>query len=204
MLSHPLALYIILIAFLSWVQICWLLIYHSDQTVELSSNLLIANSSRHVIYHFDQMFELSSNLLIAKSSRDVSKHIFKLILKCYFWLSVTQLNSNNQLLWVTLSHQTDVKKVMSTFSYFNRIVIYHKFIFTKYDFPLTSTLTPTFLQLHIAPDSYSIFIHYSCFYCISLSFHFHVSPISSYHLQCHHPLTILSFPLLNHFLSPRH
>ena len=33
----------------------------------------------------------------------------------------------------------------------------------------------------------------------SLSFHFHVSPISSYHLQCHHPLTILSYPLLNHF-----
>src|SRR5882757_1756093 len=32
-----------------------------------------------------------------------------------------------------------------------------------------------------------------------LSSCFHVSPISSYHLQCHHPLTILFFPLLNYF-----
>src|SRR5882757_11230453 len=97
--------------------------------------MLIVNSSRHVIYHFDWMFGLSSNLLIAMSSRDDSKHIFQAYLKMLF-LIICHTTQQQQSASVshTFSHlfQTDVKKVMSTFSYFNRIVIYHKFIFTKY------------------------------------------------------------------------
>ena len=207
LLSHPVVLYIILIAFLSWVQICWLLIYHSDQTVELSSSLLIVNSSRHVIYHFDWMFGLSSNLLIAESSRDDSKHIFKLILKCYFWLSVIQLNSNNQLLWVTLSHTFSklmLKKwcqpshISTELSYtISSFLLSMTFLWLLRSLQLSSNfilLLTLILFLSTTPVSI----------VFSLSSHFHVSPISSYHLQCHHPLTILFLPLLNHFLSPKH